>query len=76
VRTACEAVYLPWTVGPFFFFSAPNSKCLQRPKFFIFRPEHFSHFILSVIFFVTCTHTHTHISPELHIIFAPLVSPH
>lgn len=24
-------IYLPWMVGPFFFFSAPNSKCLQRP---------------------------------------------
>jgi hypothetical protein len=47
-------IYLPWMVGPFFFFSAPNSKCLQRPKFFILRHEHFSHFIFSVIFLVTC----------------------
>ena len=44
-------------VGPFFFFSAPNSKALQRPKFFILSDEHFSHFILSVIFFVTCPTT-------------------
>ena len=48
-------IYLPWMVGPFFFFSAPSSKCLQRPKFFILRLEHFSHFILRVIFLVTCS---------------------
>lgn len=40
-------------VGPFFFFSAPSSKCLQRPRFFILKVEHFSHFILRVIFLVT-----------------------
>jgi len=42
-------------MGPFFFFSAPSSKCLQRPRFFILMVEHFSHFILRVIFFVTCS---------------------
>lgn len=52
-RQDCPRFYLPWMVGPFFFFSAPSSKCLQRPRFFILKVEHFSHFILRVIFLVT-----------------------